>query len=300
MMLRLWFTQKVKGVEMKNKNATILPQVRYTIAQHQFTCHMDSHKADVELTDSLCSRKSVEKLCSGGIPSKYKYLQQDIRLKNVNSAYSVVQHLKGFMYASLIKQFHDYVMEYFRTVLALIAKNPNKGTVLLQLRSACNRKGYQSLDFSFSEEEILNALNVSQLKELFAKRILRGLEQKRDSLDLIRALYKTLGKSITKTVNEAMPYLEMRHLLVHNGERYDQKFIDNYGKCFTDVKAGGRINLNFEKMKCAAKCLRALVREFDKFVVKEKFVRDEDIWNPVACEEGTNRTALDYQTSETE
>ena len=168
MMLRLWFTQKVKGVEMKNKNATILPQVRYTIAQHQFTCHMDFHKADVELTDSLCSRKSVEKLCSGGIPSKYKYLQQDIRLKNVNSAYSVVQHLKGFMYASLIKQFHDYVMEYFRTVLALIAKNPNKGTVLLQLRSACNRTGYQSLDFSFSEEEILNALNVSQLKELFA------------------------------------------------------------------------------------------------------------------------------------
>ena len=179
-------------------------------------------------------------------------------------------------------------MEYFRTVLALIAKNPNKGTVLLQLRSACNGKGCKSPDFSFSEEEILNASDVFQLKELFAKRILRGLEQKRDSLDLIQALYKMLGKSITKAVDDAMPYLEMRHLLVHNGGKYDQKFVDKYGEHFEGVKNGAGIILNFEIMKSAAKRLRALVREVDKFVVEGKFIRDEDIWKPGPRKEKTN------------
>lgn len=265
---------------MKSKTITVGGQIKCTTAQHHFTCQMDFHKSDVELIDSLCSRKAIEKLITDGIQDKYKYLQQDSRLKDVESAYSPVQHLKGFMYASLIKQFHDYVMEYFRTVLALIAKNPNKGTVLLQLRSACNGKGCKSPDFSFSEEEILNASDVFQLKELFAKRILRGLEQKRDSLDLIQALYKMLGKSITKAVDDAMPYLEMRHLLVHNGGKYDQKFVDKYGEHFEGVKNGAGIILNFEKMKSAAKRLRALVREVDKFVVEGKFIRDEDIWNP--------------------
>ena len=265
---------------MKSKTITVGGQIKCTTAQHHFTCQMDFHKSDVELIDSLCSRKAIEKLITDGIQDKYKYLQQDSRLKDVESAYSPVQHLKGFMYASLIKQFHDYVMEYFRTVLALIAKNPNKGTVLLQLRSACNGKGCKSPDFSFSEEEILNASDVFQLKELFAKRILRGLEQKRDSLDLIQALYKMLGKSITKAVDDAMPYLEMRHLLVHNGGKYDQKFVDKYGEHFEGVKNGAGIILNFEKMKSAAKRLRALVREVDKFVVEGKFIRDEYIWNP--------------------
>lgn len=282
---------------MKSKTITVGGQIKCTTAQHHFTCQMDFHKSDVELIDSLCSRKAIEKLITDGIQDKYKYLQQDSRLKDVESAYSPVQHLKGFMYASLIKQFHDYVMEYFRTVLALIAKNPNKGTVLLQLRSACNGKGCKSPDFSFSEEEILNASDVFQLKELFAKRILRGLEQKRDSLDLIQALYKMLGKSITKAVDDAMPYLEMRHLLVHNGGKYDQKFVDKYGEHFEGVKNGAGIILNFEKMKSAAKRLRALVREVDKFVVEGKFIRDEDIWNPDPRKE-KKQTASEYQTSE--
>ena len=273
---------------MKSKTITVGGQIKCTTAQHHFTCQMDFHKSDVELIDSLCSRKAIEKLITDGIQDKYKYLQQDLRLKDMGSAYSTVQHLKGFMYASLIKQFHGYVMEYFRTVLALIAKNPNKGTVLLQLRSACNGKGCKSPDFSFSEEEILNASDVFQLKELFAKRILRGLEQKRDSLDLIQALYKMLGKSITKAVDDAMPYLEMRHLLVHNGGKYDQKFVDKYGEHFEGVKNGAGIILNFEKMKSAAKRLRALVREVDKFVVEGKFIRDEDIWNPDPRKEKTN------------
>ena len=265
---------------MKSKTITVGGQIKCTTAQHHFTCQMDFHKSDVELIDSLCSRKAIEKLITDGIQDKYKYLQQDSRLKDMESAYSTVQHLKGFMYASLIKQFHGYVMEYFRKVLGLIANNPNKGMALLQLRSVCKGKNRQSTDFSFSEEEIMRAVDLSQLKEIFAKRILRSLEQKRDSLDLIKALYKLLGKPITQTVNEAMPYLELRHLLVHNSGRYDQKFVAEYGERFAGGKNGARIKLNFGKMKSAAKCLRALVREVDKFVVEGKFIRDEDIWNP--------------------
>ena len=280
---------------MKSKTVAIGGKIKCTTAQHHFTCQMDFHKSDVEMIDCMCSKKAVEKLVEGGIPDKYQYLKQDLRLKKENPSSSLVKHLKGFMYASLIKQFHDYVMEYFMTVLRLIANNPNKGVALLGLRSACRKEGDKSPDFSFMEDEIMKASDISQLKVLFAKRVLRRLEQKRDSLDLIRALYKMLGKNTTKTVNEAMPYLEMRHLLVHNGGRYDQKFIDNYGKCFTDAKVGWRINLNFGKMKSAAKCLRAFVREVDKFVLAGKFVRDEDIWNPDSCEE--KQTVLDCQTS---
>lgn len=273
-------------------------KIKCTTAQHHFTCQMDFHKSDVEMIDCMCSKKAVEKLVEGGIPDKYQYLKQDLRLKNENLSSDLVTHLKGFVYASLIKQFHDYVMEYFRTVLRLIANNPNKGCVLLDLRRACHKEGYKSPDFSFTEDEIMKASDISQLKDLFAKRVLRRLEQKQDSLDLIKALYKMLGKDVTSTVDDAMPYLEMRHLLVHNAGWLDREFVSRYGKYFNDLKEGRRIKLNCRMMKDAAKRLRALVREVDKFVVEGKFVRDEDIWDPDSSEE--KQAASDCQTNEME
>lgn len=93
--------------------------------------------------------------------------------------------------------------------------------------------------------------------------IFRKLENKRDTLLLIRELNERLGLDIDQgIVEKAMPYLDARHKFVHTDGLVDETYRRQYPNIKLDDY--GYIKLNHTIMRSAFLSIKSLADEFEK------------------------------------
>lgn len=176
----------------------------------------------------------------------------------------VVKHLRKTVYSSYIKDLYEELTAYLKSIIyksAVISKDRESAYRLL---------GEHSIQFT--ARDILQFNNLRDIIKIIAEDIVRKLENERSTMSLIRKICKKIGLEVPdEVVNSALPYLEMRHILVHADGKIDKEFKKKYPMFKSDSK--NRINLNYDIIIEATESVTQLVLEIDKQAVNRGILK---------------------------
>ncbi|MEJ7843586.1 MAG: hypothetical protein WKF95_17625, partial [Rubrobacter sp.] len=103
--------------------------------------------------------------------------------------------------------------------------------------------------------------------------VFRNLENQRNTRALLtKILDKTNVRVEQQVLEDAMMYLEMRHLIVHNSSLIDKAFEQRYGDILSGVKAGRKLKVDVGTAKRALQSVKNLCVHVDRSLVAGGFV----------------------------
>jgi len=120
---------------------------------------------------------------------------------------------------------------------------------------------------TLTANEVLGAGSWDSIVSLVSTSLFRSIENHRNSEKLMRALDSKLNLDVDwACVTAAMPYIELRHLLVHSNGEADS----DYCRRFPDMGAteGRKVSVAFSTVTMVRKSVDELVREFDRAAVR--------------------------------
>jgi len=240
-----------------------------TKAHHRFIQRVEYYGTDLELCDLLVKRfiavgnsqASVAEAL-GSTNDRYPYLGR--RVNALKSRRICGSHLKQTLYIAFIKDLFEDFSAYLAdtmTKAALKGIDPARfiGDVRLDIHAA----------------EILGAGNWDAAVRLISDAIFRKLENERNTRDLIRKASVRLGLQITQaTLDDAMPYLDARHILVHRDGVTDLQYHNDYPLIRHN---GDKIAVDYAFVSEAKRTVVALALEIDNKIIATDLVRGQDL-----------------------
>lgn len=188
-------------------------------------------------------------------------------IANVESAQKrkeITRHLCRTIYSSFIKDLYEEVCLYIKGVMLVSAEKHTIKNIDRFIGDAQK---------SVEVKKILNTSSFDQIIDNAISIIFRSMEEKavwlndkskKMHLSIIKQLQNKLDFKINKTIEEeAMPYLELRHVLVHHDGIPDSDFIKKHA-CFSLRKGEKRLRITHQIIKEAYNKVHALVGEIDK------------------------------------
>lgn len=218
-----------------------------------------SFSQDIEFTDLLQRGQKAnmllpdETLLFAGMTDA-RHPNLSTRSATEKSREIVVLHLRKTVYSAYIKDLYEELTMYLKDVLfeaAKISKDFQKARRLL---------GDQKI--SLSASEILQFSSLDELIMQIAEQIIQDLERERSTKELIDKICKKLDLSVERSViDNALPYLELRHKLVHT----DGKVVSTFQEQYTMFSYhGSEIVLNYTLICEATSKIRDLVLVIDE------------------------------------
>lgn len=127
-------------------------------------------------------------------------------------------------------------------------------------------KSNKTLNMTFSE--IAKLGNFEAIKNKMIDDVFRALENERSTITLINKIIRDTNVNITDAdKDKVLPYLEMRHLLIHNNKKIDRKFEDKYGNEF-GLKQGNKVPTNFDNASKALAEVTTFVGKLDAELIR--------------------------------
>ena len=211
-------------------------------------------------------------------PSKYDFFYDKVdktlhkslanRGKTNKSRNQVIEHLTYSIYSSYIKDIYEEVMIYFTEVISMFIdkgiKNPGRfigdSKITISLR------------------ELLESNDFSTLVIYTSKKILRDLEQKKDTSFILTQIPKKLGINIDEQkIKDTKPYLELRHLLVHNDGKIDQCLKNRFPDFPIKITSKGRIDLDLDLIIDYREKIKNLINEYGKVFISSDLIPNSGI-----------------------
>ena len=223
-----------------------------------------SFDQDIELIDIICrAQKADDFLKDDNLLFSYlddkKHPALNTRKANTTSRGIVINHLKATVYSSYIKDIYEELTAYIKSFLyeaALKAKDPCTAKRLL---------GDQKITINAADALTYNTLD--DLIMMIAESIIQGLEHERSTKELVRKICSKTSITIDdKKLEEALPFLELRHKLVHTDGKVDSEFKNKFPQ-FTYDK-DDYITLNHKTILAAKSKITSLVLAIDKEAIK--------------------------------
>ncbi|WP_429192961.1 hypothetical protein [Aeromonas salmonicida] len=243
-----------------------------TKAFHSFESKLNYFDDDVELIDVLRlhviagdltdaqSNHVLHKVCT----IKHKHLSR--RQNSEGSRKLVINHLRSTLYSSYIKDVYEEVTEYLRTILKQAAEKGFDAGRLIGEHG-----------FKINAKTVLEAGSWEHVAETITDSIFQALESERSTLELIDKIAKKLALNIdAELIEKALPFLEVRHLLVHSDGKASDEFKDKYPK----VKlSNDYVVINYTFINNMRKAIRNLIEAYDQEVIRTDLV-DEKYTQP--------------------
>lgn len=234
----------------------------------KFYSRVDYFSTDVELVDVVV--KNIQLLKGENVifkdvkptisPNLAKYTNTDETRKKA------VNHLRKTIYVAFIKEIYEEVTEYLIYILREGAKQSNNIRQLIGEHT----KGV------FSDYEILSAKSLNVIQEQAVLHIYQQLEAEKSTIDLIKKICKKLSLDVNiNTINDALPYLECRHIFVHSDGVPNDEFTEKYKNINLDTK--NRISLSKTFLKNAKDKIIRLISHIDQELINKGIVHKEDI-----------------------
>lgn len=232
-----------------------------------FLNHITNFESDIELVDVLnisITKNRLNDQDSDKMLFDINEAQHPVLANKTNNDTNriiSVRHLKATLYISIIKELYEETTLYLRKILQIAAiQGFNPGRLV-----------GENNNITFTANEILSTGNWKQIAEKVADTIFQRLEEERSTLDLIKKMDKKLGLEIPDTtINRALPYLQIRHYLVHADGIVDNDFKIKYPNI--SINSDNKIELNFEIVTEAKKAINNLVRVIDRHCIKKGLV----------------------------
>ena len=172
----------------------------------------------------------------------------------------VANHLKATLCEAFLKNIYEDLVQYFSEVLKAAAKNGLDPNRLIGEHKV-----------SFEANDVLAAGSWLSVVELVASQVFRKLENERSTKNLITKMNVKLNLGVKQaTINAALPFLEVRHLLVHSEGKADAVFCNSFPTF--GVVRGEKIKLDYTLLQKARVAITNLVNEFDQKIISKNVV----------------------------
>lgn len=242
-------------------------KTKYLVKYLNRAAHLD---ADIELADVVAIASKGGALYTAGSPHLFDAVvpTQHPRLAaRTNNAYNrkmAIRHLKASLCASFLKEAYEDVTAYMQDILEAAARNGIDPNRLIGEHKV-----------SFEANDILQAKNWHSVVHLVAKSVFRKIENGKNTKVLLQTMNAKLNLGVPQAkIDKALPFLEIRHLLVHADGIADESFCKSFPAF--GASAGTKIKLDFTVLQSARTALLVLVQQFDKKVIYCKVVAAAD------------------------
>ncbi|MBN8706415.1 MAG: hypothetical protein J0L62_11120 [Bacteroidetes bacterium] len=125
---------------------------------------------------------------------------------------------------------------------------------------------------NFTYVELVKFGSFQKVEEEMISKVFRKLEDEKSTTKLLEKILNhtdIILPSLLKT--NALMYLEMRHLFIHNNGKADEQFVKEYGSLIS-VKANAKLPTNFDTVSNAIQSVFNLIEFIDKELVNKKLV----------------------------
>ena len=231
-------------------------------AFYSFKMKLDKFNDDVELLDVLrnainggaLTPRDGDFVLDGIDPVVHSHLA---RRSNSNGSRSlIVNHLRNSIAAAYVKDIYEEVTHYFGVVLEQSCNNGFDADRLVGEHS-----------FKIDARALLKLGNWEAVCKEVSTSVLKSLESERSTLQLISKIKGKLGLEIDQALIEtALPYLEVRHLLVHSDGVASAAFQKKYPSI---ALKGNKVDLNFNFILNFRISILKLLESFDASVVSK-------------------------------
>lgn len=237
-----------------------------TKAYHRFKERCDYYEVDLQLCDILVRDffgiANSNQTLAAALGSTL-HVHPKLRQRNTQATRNIRGgHLRKTLQASFIKDLYEDFVEFLAETMTRAAQ---KGV------SPGRFAGNVKLDLQATE--LLQAGNWDDLVALVSRKIFRSLESERKTTTLISKAATRLGLDIEQQlVDDAMPYFDARHLLVHQDGRADATYRKNYPAISV---RNGKIHIDSLFVSAARSAVDALAREIDQKTIAANLVKTE-------------------------
>ncbi len=232
------------------------------------SAHLD---ADLEFVDIIQVAVQNNRLNTSASTHIFDYVEPDKHQKlstRANSDHSrklAANHLKTTVRAAFIKSLYETTTIYFQDILKAATK---KGLDIDRLI------GEHSINIS--SKDLIKIGSFEKIIERISSSIFRQLENEKSTKSLIEKMDKKLGLNVgEEIIHAALPYLEIRHRLVHGQGKADKEFCEKYP--FIGAEEDKAIELEYSLIDNARKAIITLVKEFDKKIVANGLVETTEM-----------------------
>ena len=193
-------------------------------------------------------------------PGRYPILGS--RKSTSASRSNAVYHLRNSVNSSYVKDIYEEFTEYIRGLIAeALMENPSN---IARIES-----GHP---VEMRASKIVSHHVNNTLLEQIATEIFRSLEKEQSTIKLIDKTKSKLGLDVDQQIiDDAMPYLLMRHVLVHSNGRPDVEYLSKYPSI--PIK-DGKIDLKYTLANEAGKRIEALVLALDSDAISKHIIKD--------------------------
>jgi hypothetical protein len=237
-----------------------------TKAYHRFQQRCDYYETDLQLCEllvgdffSITNSTDSVAVALGSTKAQHPRLGQlnSLRTRQIRGG-----HLRQTLSASFVKDIYEDFVEFFgETMTRAAQKGIDPGRFA----------GEVKLDFQ--ARDILAAGSWDNLVALISQRIFRTLENERKTALLISKVSTRLGLTVDAAViDAAMPYLDARHMLVHQDGRADEEYRRKYPGIAAPY---GKIRLDNTFIAATRSTIDGLARTIDAEIIAHDLVRPE-------------------------
>lgn len=241
-------------------------------AYHSFIQKVSYFDDDIELIDVIrtavtsgdLTDPTTNRLMKYVDPARHRHIAR--RRNSDGSRENTINHLRQSIYSSYLKDMYEEVTEYLRLILEQASRNGfNSGRIIGEHSFKMDATAILALG---SWENVCNAV---------AESVFQNLEAERSTLSLLSKIAKKLDLDLSlDLINDALPYLEVRHALVHTDGRLSEEFVEKYPHI--PRKSNGCINLNYKLINNARQKIKALMEAYDFQVVQKNLLAQEDLF----------------------
>lgn len=186
--------------------------------------------------------------------------------KNCEGSRTIVStHVYHTVLVSFIKELYEEVTEYFKYILKQGVENGADSARIV---------GEHSI--TFKANDILSKNSFDEVVEMVISHIFQSLENERSTINLVTKVNNKLGLGVELVkMEEALPYLELRHVFVHSDGKPSPEFRTKYPFFKRDHKK--RIVLDIDIMRQAFEKVDTLICAFDQGMISKGFFKQDEI-----------------------
>lgn len=230
--------------------------------------HLD---VDIELADVLkisiqagmLSTDATQRIFDKVSPQQHPRLSA--RANTSESRRLAANHLKATLCEAFIKNIYEDATQYLLEILTAAAKKGLDPNRLIGEHKV-----------SFEANEVLKAGSWDKVVSMVAQSVFRKLENEKGTKNLLEKMNTKLNLGVPQaTIDAALPYLEVRHLLVHADGKADQKFCDSFPAI--GAIAGKKLKLDYTLLQQARVSICELVNAYDQKVVAGNVVLSNEL-----------------------
>lgn len=197
-------------------------------------------------------------------PAKHRHIKR--RKNSDGSRQLLANHLRQTVYSSYVKDIYEEVTQYLKTILEKAAENGFDSGRLIGEHST-----------KLDAKAVLSAGTWPEVARLITDSVFQSLEAEKSTLKLLEKVSTKLALAVDENlIKAALPYLEVRHFLVHVDGKIPAQFKKDNPEI--PIKAG-HIKLNYKFVSELRIAVKNLIKDYDEKVIAANLLKPEDIRN---------------------